>query len=342
MTQDTHSIAVCGAGIMGLMSAYMLARAKHSVTIYDPVGFPAQNASWLAGGMLAPYSEIEHMDESWAEAGLTGIQIWQGMGLKTQLAQKGSLLIAHEEDRYMLERFKNHLPANLQNPIRPQEIETSIPEKFKIGLFLDQEAHLHPHDTMVSLCGALKKGGVNFVKAECKSDTSKYDYIVDCRGMAAPDSELRGVKGETLIVQNEEFALNRPVRLMHPRYPLYIVPRENGVFMIGATNIESSDDSITIRSAMELMSALYSLHPSFGDAKILDLQAGVRPSYADNLPRIKTAQNVISCNGLYRHGFLLAPVMAECVRDYIAGKENKYWPLMTKGQSDDRNHKRAA
>ena len=173
----------------------------------------------------------------------------------------------------------------------------------------------------------------------------EYDWTIDCRGMAAKDAELRGVKGETLIVRNTDFELTRPVRLMHPRYPLYIVPRGDGIFMIGATIIESGDnENVSIRSGMELMSALTLLSPSFMDAEILDIRAGVRPAYADNLPRMKIDKtaNKILCNGLFRHGYLLAPVIAECAADYIMGRKNEFTPLFWKDGDDENHNQRAA
>jgi glycine oxidase len=117
---------------------------------------------------------------------------------------------------------------------------------------------------------------------------------------------------------------------MHPRYPLYIVPRENHEFMIGATVIESAGQNISLKSAMELLSAAYSLHPSFAEAEIIDIRAGIRPAYADNLPRIRVEGNIIRCNGLFRHGFLLAPVMARCVADFIDGKQNEFSHLLVR------------
>jgi len=89
--------------------------------------------------------------------------------------------------------------------------------------------------------------------------------------------------------------------------------------MIGATVIESDDDGpATVRSALELLGSAYALHPAFGEAQILDLGAGVRPAFADNVPKIVVRGRTIHVNGLYRHGFLLAPVLAELVADYLA------------------------
>ena len=339
MNTTPQDITILGAGIMGLMNAYTLAHSGHNITIYDPKGFPADNASYMAGGMLAPYSEIEHMDLNWVKAGMKSIEIWQEMDLDTGFKQNGSLLIACPEDRYILERFKSHLPAELQNQQEPQALEPNLPHSFKTGLHLENEAHLDPHKTMSALCDFLK-GKVNFITEEAPENLNA-DHIIDCRGMAASDPEIRGIKGETLLVRNTEFSLSRPVRLMHPRYPLYIIPREDHVFMIGATVIESAEnDNVSLRSSMELMSALYALSPSFGEAEILEIKAGIRPSYLDNLPRITINENTINCNGLFRHGYLIAPVMAQCVADYMSGAENEFIHLFKDEIHESNNQRR--
>ncbi len=334
MTQKPLNITILGAGIMGLTAARTLSSAGHHITIYDPKGFPhKKSASYIAGGMLAPYAEIEHMPPEWITAGLAGIEFWRQFSdvHKTAFHQNGSLLIAHKEDQYVLDRFKGHLPAEAQKPVRPQDLEALLPAKFTNGVLLHEEAHLSPYDTITSLCGILIKDGVNMVEAtKAPQDIAKdYDFVIDARGIAINDPELRGVKGETIVVRNPEFTLSRALRLMHPRYPLYIVPRGDGVFMIGATQIESEGESFTLKSGMELMSALYSLHPSFADAEVLEMNVGIRPSYPDNLPRIGIEGNLIRAGGLFRHGFLLSPIMAECITDFVAGKTHKFMNLFT-------------
>ncbi len=113
-------------------------------------------------------------------------------------------------------------------------------------------------------------------------------------------------------VRTREVRLTRSVRLLHPRYPLYVVPRADGEFMIGATMIESAEKgAVTVRSALELLGAAYALHPAFGEAEILEMSADVRPAYPDNEPRIEERDGRIFVNGFYRHGFLLAPAFAE-------------------------------
>jgi len=128
------------------------------------------------------------------------------------------------------------------------------------------------------------------------------------------------VRGEMLIVRTAEISLARPVRLLHPRIPIYVVPRSENLFMVGATMIESdATGPITVRSTMELLSAAYALHPAFGEAELVETGVGVRPAFADNLPRVERDGRRIRINGLYRHGFLLAPAMAGRAADIILG-----------------------
>ena len=341
MNSVVKDIAVLGAGVMGLSAAYACAKAGHKVRIFDPDGFPAKrSASYVAGGMLAPYAEIEHMGGRWIDAGFAGIGFWEDFSKGRDIGFKraGSLLIAHREDAHVLQRFKGHLEEVLAcaQELTPVEaLEPELAERFKAGLYLEGEAQVHPVDTMSALVGALQELGADLITDWAEPEKIEADLIIDARGMGSSDEALRGVKGELLIVHNKEFSLSRPVRLMHPRYPLYIVPRGEGVFMIGATQVESTGCGVSLRSAMELMSALYSLHPSFGDADVTRIKSGVRPAYGDNLPRIKRAGRVVSCNGMFRHGFLLAPVMADIVRGMASGERAEFYDLFVKEENYD-------
>jgi len=121
-----------------------------------------------------------------------------------------------------------------------------------------------------------------------------------------------------LYLQTHEVTLSRPVRLLHPRVPIYIVPRDKGLFMVGATMIETDfKGPIAARSLMELLNAAYTVHPAFADATVVETGAGIRPAFPDNLPRVTREGKTTSINGLFRHGFLLAPAMAAEAADLI-------------------------
>ena len=143
--------------------------------------------------------------------------------------------------------------------------------------------------------------------------------MIDCRGLAARDDqpELRGVKGELILIETDEVELARPVRLIHPRWPLYVIPREDNLFMLGATSIEAEDTGVSVRSALELLGAAYAVHPAFAEARIVEFGSGLRPAYPDNLPRITIDKGRVLVNGLYRHGFLVAPALAELTLAYV-------------------------
>src|SRR3974390_3403704 len=135
---------------------------------------------------------------------------------------------------------------------------------------------------------------------------------------------LRGLKGEIIVGATEEVKLSRPIRLVHPLWPIYIVPRVGNRFLIGATSIEADDEGVSVRSALELLTGAYAVHPAFAEARIVDIGAALRPAFPDNFPRVTVNHSRISVNGLYRHGFLLAPAVAEItVAHMLRGQTDK-------------------
>ncbi|MBN8913290.1 MAG: FAD-dependent oxidoreductase, partial [Rhizobiales bacterium] len=184
-----------------------------------------------------------------------------------------------------------------------------------------EEAHVDPAAAAGFLLRTIRRlnAKVTFGHDGAEDDA---DYVIDCRGMGANQdvTALRGVRGERIVIQNPAITLKRPVRLLHPQAPLYVVPWGMGTNMIGATVIESEERSpVTLRSALDLLATAYALHPAFGDARIVGINAGVRPAFPDNVPRVIVRERRIIVNGLYRHGFLLAPALAELVADYLEG-----------------------
>ena len=190
-------------------------------------------------------------------------------------------------------------------------LEPDLAGRFRRALFFPDEAHLDPRRALASLAETLKGRGVAIrFGVELDPKSADADIVVDCRGLAARDAlpDLRGVRGEMIVVRTSDVSLARPVRMLHPRLPLYIVPRGDGLFMIGATMIESERRGpVSVRSAVELLNAAYALHPAFGEAEIVELGADLRPAFPDNLPHMRRAGRVLHANGLFRHGFLLAP-----------------------------------
>jgi glycine oxidase len=147
------------------------------------------------------------------------------------------------------------------------------------------------------------------------------DWVLDCRGLGAKADwrALRGVRGEVVRIHAPDVMLQRPTRLVHPRYPIYIAPKEDHLFVIGATEIESDDLSpASVRSTLELLSAVYAVHPGFAEGRILELATQCRPTLPDNLPAIRQPRaGVLEINGLYRHGFMIAPAMLDVTLEVL-------------------------
>jgi len=313
------SIAVRGAGIVGLWQALTLARRGHKVTLTERSAKRLADAcSPYAGAMLAPRCEEETAEPIIGDLGERSIALWKAA--YPGITAKGSLVVAPPRDRALLDRFARMTRgAERLDGDGLAALEPDLGPRFGTALYYSGEAHLNPNAALAFLFEEVEKAGVDLQLgvSEAPGDA---DLVIDCRGLAAKDAlpSLRGVRGERIVVRAPEITIDRPVRLLHPRFPLYLVPWGDGIFMVGATVIESEDDGpVTLRSALELLSAAYALDPAFGEAEILALGAGVRPAFPDNRPRIIASRGYIYVNGLYRHGFLLAPVLAELVADYV-------------------------
>ncbi len=114
------------------------------------------------------------------------------------------------------------------------------------------------------------------------------------------------------MIKTRELALKHPIRLLNYRYPLYIVPRLDFNFAIGATQFESDSlGEVTVQSALELLHSASTLHPSLRYAEITELKAQLRPTLPSHLPNVEKLEKLTRINGLYRYGFLLAPYLVE-------------------------------
>lgn len=323
-------VLVKGTGVAGLTAAFELARNGFAVEVSDRNAEPSRGASFYAGGMLAPWCERESAEEAVLTLGQAALDWWDEAtpGL---VVRNGTLVVAPARDRAELSRFASRTSG--YRWVDESEIATLEPDlagRFRSGLYFPGEGHLDPRLALKSLHERLCGLGVRF-HMDVPVDEQRFDRVVDCTGPAAVGeiSDLRGVRGEMLYLATSEVCLSRPVRLLHPRIPLYLVPREPGRFMVGATMIETEDaGAISTRSMMEFLNAAYAVHPAFAEAAIIETGTGIRPAYPDNLPKITQDGRIIFINGAHRHGFLLSPAMAqraaEIVRQNISGKEQDH------------------
>ena len=340
-------ITVMGAGVAGLACAVELAERGADVEVVDQSErLGASGCSWYAGGMLAPWCELESAEPLIAKLGSESIAWWRERLPGTAL--NGSLVVAHGRDTGELANFSRRTEQfEWVDGGQIGALEPDLSGRFNKALYFKDEGHLDPRAALAALVQRLEQlrvpirfGVTVAVAPACWGASSSARQVIDCTGLAARNvlTDLRGVKGEMLMLRLRDISLSRPVRVLHPRMPLYIVPRGDGLFMVGATMIESDQPTrISARSMLELLSAAYALHPAFGEAEIVEIGTGVRPAFPDNLPRIRWYEDTLYVNGLFRHGFLLAPALARRVAGILL--EERYFPEV---QDEDPGERRLA
>ncbi len=313
------SILVRGGGVAGLACAVTLAERGALVSLAEAGPAIGSGASWKAGGMLAPWCEAETAPPGLTELALPSLAWWRRQVPDTVFA--GTLVLALSRDSAELGRMARRTAGHRSlDEAGIAALEPSLAGRFSRGLFYPDEAHLDPRRALPALAARLIALGGQVLTDQPERPQGNFDHVVDTRGFADRDAlrDLRGVRGEMLMLRARGVTLSRPVRLLHPRFPVYLVPRADGVVMLGATMIESEERGAPrVRSIMELLSAAFALHPDFGEAEILEIAADLRPSFSDNMPRIVRDADGLHVNGMYRHGFLLAPALAVQVADLL-------------------------
>lgn len=334
------TIGIAGAGIMGRVLAWQCLRAGFNVTLFDKSAIEQGDAAaYTAAGMLSPYCEVESAEPLVFELGMQSLSLWSALATELNedigFQQQGSIIVAHKNDYADYQHF-NHLVHDKITPTQDQLkqlnhaqlalLEPELADRFNQATYLPEEAWLCPSKTMSVLAKQLLANNVEWhqhcdvisitERTICSTEKDyHFDCVIDSRGLGAKKDwpELRGVRGELICLQAPDVNIKRLVRLMHPRYPLYLVPKGyDDLYIIGATQIESSDTGpISVRSSLELLSAAYSLHAGFAEARIVDTRTNCRPGLNDNLPQINCSDGIIRVNGLFRHGFLLSPVLGK-------------------------------
>jgi glycine oxidase len=337
------TVAVVGAGIVGRCCALALARSGCAVTLFDKTTLAErQSASFVAAGMLAPLSEATAHGSGWFyQLARDAVERWReliaSLSESVFLTDRGSLIGARPADRVELEELQERLKRldpGVETQILPREelraLEPDLAEGLEHGLLIPGEGAVNGTEAMDALASALRPLVTVRENRRVESlaayrvDGEAFDQVVDCRGLGARNDlkDLRGVRGELVELYAPELHIQRPTRVPHARYPVYIVPRGQGRYVVGATAIESDDDGPPgVTSILELLSAVYGLSPGFRQAGVTRLAASVRPAFFDNMPQVRVTPGLMRVNGLFRHGFMLAPAIAEAVASHLTSED---------------------
>ncbi len=340
--------AIIGAGLAGRMLGWRLCELGAKVTLFDAKKRDHFGTGRVAAAMIAPSTEAVMTEPLVEQIGRRSLVLWKAwldqltasISQQVYFNQPGTLVVAHPQDDADWQRFIQHADTKLEpatfSHLNHSQLKVAAPElshRFDKAAYFPDEAVLDNQQLYVALAQYFDLKGVQWFEDTPIDEVNEngrlprvdqaFDWVFDCRGNGARPTqpELRSVRGEIIRVYAPEVNITQAVRLMHPRYPLYIVPKPDHEYVIGATQIESAHESpVTVRSGLELLSALYSLHSGFAEAHILRMDVGCRPAYPDNLPRIQHHNRRIQLNGLYRHGYLFTPALVEDVLALINGQ----------------------
>lgn len=347
---SAQSIAVVGGGLLGRLLAWKLLEQGQQVEIFERGSRRGElSAARVAASMLAPYTEVASAHRQVFDWGQLALRWWPEQvarlsaqsGVDIDCRTEGSVVVAHELDQATLSHFLSQLRAVVPEHLarveklttaRLSELEPELVPRYRDGLFLPDEGYLDNTALLEALDVAIERAGGQWREFCEVSDTApgrlcvdgqwlEADWVIDSRGLGAKAqlAGLRGVRGEVLWLHAPEVKLRRPVRLMHPRYKLYVSPRPGQRYVIGATEIESESMApVTVRSQLELLSALYSLHSGFAEAHVEHAWSHCRPAMPDNLPVVQAESGRLVVNGLYRHGYLLSPHVVESALAQLA------------------------
>lgn len=307
------------------MLGWHFVRHGDNVTIFEKDSeFKPTSAAYASASMLAPQSERPDSNATIWQMAMESLEIWpkwlQSLGVPFGI--DGAIVVAHPGDEGLLRKLQSSLQRYQIGNYRElnedaiQQLEPELAYRFKKGFFLQQEGWL---DNRVLLNSLANNCGEVRYNSEVDPIELNADLVVDCRGAGSDDPDLRGVRGEIIRLHAPTVGLSRPIRLLHPKYRLYVAPRSEDQYVIGATQLESDfEGGVTVQSALELLSAAYTIHDGFEEAEIVELNAGIRPAYPDNTPRINWRNGVLNVNGLYRHGFLIAPAVVRQVAHVVS------------------------
>ena len=318
-------------------------------------------ASWMAGGMLAPVTEAWFGEEARLALDITALKAWpafadkvsQISGRKLAINTAGTIQIALDiDDARDLERvriFQNSMGLKVEALTRDQllELEPLLSPRVVAGSLISTDLSVDNRAFVETLQLACKKSGVRLIPSRVIGMTKANDHIIGIESSAAYydcdevviaagawSSEflkmintdgsmpaIRPIRGEILRLKSDIPALRHTLRAQVHGFQVYLVPRENGEVVVGATQLERGFDvRPTAGGVYELLRDACELLPYVKEMGFLEVGVGLRPGSPDNAPiidHVPGINNVILATGHYRNGILLSSIAGDVIAALI-------------------------
>src|SRR5580692_8007621 len=346
---------IVGAGLIGCGIAYELAKRGASVTVYDRAE-PASAASWAGAGMLAPFSE-EVVDPALLALCAASLRAYPAFvdelrdrtGVDAQLRHEGTLHVAFDDAAdgalaAQCEAFvRNGAVASVLDRDATLAREPMLGGNVRGAVYVSNEAHVDNRRLGRALVAACTDAGVRFERTAgvvLEADARRVRGIRTEHGFLAAGTVvnaagawaggLAGVPEAARIavrpVAGEMLALAVPkgfTRGLVWSQHVYLVPRDDGRLLIGATSLEREFDvRVTARGVQSLLDVALRIAPVLGTFALVETWAGLRPASHDGRPYLgrTSIDGYFVAAGHYRNGILLTPVTAQALAALIAGE----------------------
>ncbi|MGX9136103.1 glycine oxidase ThiO [Rummeliibacillus sp. JY-2-4R] len=352
--KKNFEVVIIGGGIIGSSIAYYLAKEKMDVALFEAGKIGSKSTS-AAAGMLGAHSECEgDMDVFFpfarsSQQAYSGLkeELYESSGIDLQYRRGGILKLAYTNtDKDELYKILSQPTAKWLEPADVLEMEHAVTQDIVGAAYIEDDVNVLP----IGVCHAFAKSaqmlGASLFEftsvLQIKNNDGSYliqttageieaKYVVVASGVWSSkffeqlglSHQVTPVKGECLSVIDENSVLNHT--LFHDGY--YIVPRNNGRLVVGATMIEKDwNERVSLAGIESLIAKAKRMLPAVADMKIASNWAGLRPQTFDQRPFIgqhPEEERILFATGHYRNGILLAPATGQMIRDLILKRDIK-------------------
>jgi len=354
---DTTDVAIVGAGMIGTAVAWRCAQRGLRVTMIDPQ--PERGAWNTAAGLLAPITELQYDETALLRLNVESArrypafvaELQDATGRSTGYQERGTLAVAWDSADLTALRDLHAFGETLGVDARSltgdevRELEPSLAPGLQGGVLAPGDHQVTPRLLHAALLAAAQQCGAELVSSTASLMASGDRVIgvqlqdgsqlaantvvlaagawsagVDGLPEAARPS-VRPVKGQTVRLRLAAPAISHVVRATIKGNPIYLVPRDDGEVVLGASVEEAGFDMTPRAGAVyELLRDAQTVLPELGEAQLLEVCTGLRPGSADNAPFIGPSDvaGLVLATGHYRNGVLLAPVTADAIATYVA------------------------
>ena len=352
-------VAVVGGGIIGLGIAWEAIRRGHTVTVVDPD--PAAGATHAAAGMIAPASELHYREEHLLQLTLDSASRYPEFlsslawtGIDPGYRNTGTIVLAFDgADRRALAdlqtvQAKHSLSVEQVTVREARRSEPMIGPAATAAFYAPEDHQVDPRKLAAALLAAVyergeviparavgieRSGGrVTGVALEDGGVLSARHTII-ANGLAAADLAglpcelpLRAVYGDILRLRVPvalQPLLTHTVRGLVRGSAVYVVPREDGTVVLGATMREDGSSAVSAGGVYQLLRDAQQLIPAVAELELEEVLCRARPGTPDNAPllgKVPSVEGLIIATGFFRHGVLLTPIAAALCVDLLEGK----------------------